>query len=133
VLVQREVESKRFPASEYNDIFGEPVSTTPLNVVVASGRGRLLKLQLLQKENQVGWSPDSHPTHTGRAAQNETGYGKKSITTLKGTLRSSSEAIPYAAVQLPGGRRPLENAQSHLRIRSRVEIGKAAERPRDEY
>jgi len=33
----------------------------------------LLKMQLVSKRNQDGWSPDALPIDTRRAAQNETG------------------------------------------------------------
>ena len=65
-----------FPVSEYTAIFGGPVWTTPLNVVAAGGAGRLLKLQLVSKANQVGWSPDSHPIHAGRAGAKRNWLGK---------------------------------------------------------
>jgi hypothetical protein len=39
--------------------------------------------------------PDSHLLRTGRAAPSETGKRKKLIKTLAGTVRNSSEAIPF--------------------------------------
>ena len=44
-------------------------------------QGTLLKVQLVSKRNQVGWSPDSYTIDIGRRTENETGYGKESITT----------------------------------------------------
>jgi hypothetical protein len=58
--------------SEYTAIFGGPVWTTP-PIVVAGGLGRLLKLQLVSKANQVGWPLIHTPFTPGARAQNETG------------------------------------------------------------
>jgi len=54
-----------------------------------------------KKENQMAGAPEFTPLFAQGVQRKRRLLGKESIITLAGTLRSSSEAIPDAAVQFP--------------------------------
>jgi hypothetical protein len=71
----------------------------------------LLKLQLVSKANQVGWSPDSHPIHTGRAGAKRNWPGKGINQEDRRTVTARSPPAPpwvprSEAPARPPGRAP---------------------------